>query len=226
MPIDLSLPIIYLITTGKTHSKTTPEDQQFLSVLQQINSAVAATVSLIQIREKSLSTRVLYELTRRASLIVRETPTKLLVNDRFDVALAAGADGVHLTSSSISADVVRQTCGTQFLVGVSTHSLEETRSAKYGGADFVVFGPVFETESKRAFGEPQGVKKLREAVDDSEGLPVIAIGGISSEHVSECFEAGAKGIAAISLLNDSSNLNNTVIEIKHRFERQSWFGSK
>jgi thiamine-phosphate pyrophosphorylase len=219
MPIDLSLPIIYLITTGKTTSKTTPEDPEFLAVLDQIKSAVAANVSLIQIREKSLTQRTLYELTRRAALLVRETPTKLLVNDRFDVALAAGANGVHLTSSSISADLVRKTCGTDFLIGASTHSLAEAHAARSGGADFVVFGPVFETESKRAFGEPQGLNRLREVVDDSDGVPVIAIGGISIEHVGECFAVGAKGIAAIRLLNDPSNLKNTVIEIKSRFEQ-------
>jgi len=211
--------MIYLITSGKTTSKTTPEDPEFLAVLDQIKSAVAANVSLIQIREKSLSARALYELTRRAALIVRETPTKLLVNDRFDVALASGANGVHLTSNSMDAEVVRKICGTDFLIGASTHSLAEAHTARNHGADFIVFGPAFETESKRAFGEPQGLKRLREVVDESDGVPVIAIGGISIEHVDECFAVGAKGVAAIRLLNDSPNLHQTVIEIKHRFER-------
>ena len=102
----------------------------------------------------------LYELTERAVEITRGSDTRLLVNDRSDIARAAGADGVHLTSQSLPADVVRKIYGPEFLIGVSTHSLDEARAARAGGADFVVFGPVFETESKREFGAPQGLNRL------------------------------------------------------------------
>jgi thiamine-phosphate pyrophosphorylase len=142
---------------------------------------------------------VLYELATRAAEITRGSKTRLLVNDRADIARAAGADGVHLTSQSLPAGVVRRTFGSEFLIGVSTHSLDEARAARDGGADFVVFGPVFETESKRGFGAPQGLDKLRQVADELRGFPVLAIGGISLENAGACFDAGASGVAAISL---------------------------
>jgi len=164
-----------------------------------IEAAVAAALPLVQIREKSLSARVLYELTTRAATIARGNTTRLLVNDRFDIARAAGADGVHLTSRSLPASVVRSICGDGFLIGVSTHSLQTSLDARAAGADFVVFGPVFETPSKQIFGEPQGLEKLREVTNALEGFPVLAIGGINLDNAADCFRAGASGIAAIRL---------------------------
>lgn len=171
-----------------------------------VRAAVEAEVSLFQIREKSLPARVLYELTVRATEITRGSKTRLLVNDRFDIARAAGADGVHLTARSLPADVVRRICGPEFLIGVSTHSFEEARAARDAGADFVVFGPVFETESKRYFGEPQGLDKLRQVTGELREFPVLAIGGITLENAGACFDAGASGIAAIRLLNDAARM--------------------
>jgi thiamine-phosphate pyrophosphorylase len=113
--------------------------------------------------------------------------------------------------------VVRKTFGSEFLIGVSTHSLAEARAAQAAGADFVVFGPVFETESKRAFGPPQGVDKLGEVTRELGEFPVLAIGGITLENVAECFEVGSVGIAGISLLNLAENLNNIVETIRHKF---------
>ena len=163
---------------------------------------VAAEISLVQLREKSLTARVLYELATRAAAITRGSKTRLLVNDRFDIARAASAHGVHLTTRSLPTNLVRSICGDDFLIGVSTHSLETALNARSEGADFIVFGPVFETESKRAFGEPQGLDKLREVTKALEGFPVIAIGGINRENADECFRAGASGIAAIRLFNE------------------------
>ena len=142
---------------------------------------------------------MLYELTARAAEITRGSNTRLLVNDRVDIARAAGADGVHLTARSLPADVVRNICGPDFVIGVSTHSLAEAQAAQAAGADFVVFGPIFDTESKRAFGEPQGLDKLRDVVRALGEFPVIAIGGITQENSDACMVAGASGIAGISL---------------------------
>jgi thiamine-phosphate pyrophosphorylase len=103
---------------------------------------------------------------------------------------------------------VRKIYGSEFLIGVSTHSLEEARAARAGGADFVVFGPVFETESKREFGKPQGLDRLAEVTNDLRGFPVVAIGGITLENVPRCFEAGASGVAAIRLLNDAERISS------------------
>lgn len=196
------LPIIYPITSGTTTALTTANDPQFVSILRLVDAAVAAKIPLFQIREKALHARVLFELVVRAVEIVRSSNTRLLVNDRSDIARAGGADGVHLTGQSLPAEVVRRIYGPEFLIGVSTHSVEEARIARIKGADFVVFGPVFETESKRAFGAPQGLEKLREVCSELREFPVIAIGGITLDNVKACLNAGASGIAGISLFND------------------------
>jgi len=194
MPLNLPPPIIYPITSGKRES---------LDILQLVQAAVEAEVPLFQIREKSLPARELYELTSRAIEVTRGSKTRLLVNDRADIARAAGADGVHLTSQSLPADVVRNVFGSDFLIGVSTHSLEEARAARNGGADFVVFGPVFE---KHGFSTPQGLDKLRKITSELGDFPVLAIGGISLENAAACLDAGASGIAAIRLLNDAARM--------------------
>ena len=130
MPLDLPQPIRYAITSGATTSQTTPDEPAFASVLHLVETAVIRRIPLFQIREKKLSTRVLYELVCRAVEITRGSETRLLVNDRFDVARAAGANGVQLTSVSLPARVVREACGAEFVIGVSTHSLREARAAR------------------------------------------------------------------------------------------------
>ena len=207
MPLKFPLPIVYPITSGNNHS----------DILRLVRAAVDAEVPLFQIREKSLPARALFELVSRAAQLTRRSKTRLLVNDRSDIARAAGADGVHLTTQSLPVDVVRRTCGAEFLIGVSTHSLAETRMAQAAGADFVVFGPVFETESKRAYGEPQGLEKLRAVTRELGEFPVVAIGGITIENVGECFQAGAPGVAAIRLLNEAENLSAIVRAIRSKF---------
>ena len=192
MPLKFPVPIVYPITSGKS---------SITDILRLIHAAVDAEVPLFQIREKTLSARALYELVVRAVSITRGSKTRLMVNDRVDVARAAGADGVQLTARSLPADVVRMTCGPDFLIGVSTHSREEAQVARDGGADFVVFGPVFETESKRGFGAPQGLDRLRAVTRALEDFPVLAIGGITLENIPECLSAGARGVAGISLFN-------------------------
>jgi thiamine-phosphate pyrophosphorylase len=210
MSLQQTRPIVYLITSGATTSKTTPKDKEFSNILSLVEAAVADGVSLVQLREKSLSARVLFELVSGAAAITRGSSTRLLVNDRFDIALGAGGDGVQLTSQSMPAHVVRVQCGEEFLIGVSTHSLDEACAARDSGANFVLFGPVFETESKLNYGSPQGVDKLREIVSELEGFPVVAIGGVRAENICECFKAGAAGVAAISLFGDGSKLKTTI----------------
>jgi thiamine-phosphate pyrophosphorylase len=194
--LQVTFPIIYAITSGATTAQTTPDDPEFANVLRFVEAASAAQISLVQIREKELTARVLYELASQSADLTRGSATRLLVNDRFDVARAAGADGVHLTSQSLPANVVREICGEDFLIGVSTHSLHEAQAAS--AADFVVFGPVFATGSKK----PQGLEKLREVTSALKDFPVVAIGGITNDNVAQCYEAGASGVAAIRLFND------------------------
>jgi thiamine-phosphate pyrophosphorylase len=217
MPLKFPLPIVYPITSGTTTSQTTPDDPQFSSILRLVRAAVDAEVPLFQIREKSLHARVLFDLVARAAETTRGSNTRLLVNDRSDIAGAAGADGVHLTTRSLPVEVVRNTFGAEFLIGVSTHSLAEARAAEEAGADFVVFGPVFKTESKRAYGEPQGLDKLREVTRALGEFPVMAIGGITLGNAGECFEAGAGGVAAIRMLNHAEDMSSIVRAIRSKF---------
>ena len=210
MLLDLPLPIIYAITSGKANS---PEE-----ILRLVQAVVDAEVPLFQIREKALSGRALYDLVTRAVEITAGTSTRLLINDRSDIARAADADGVHLTTQSLPAEVVRQAYGPEFLIGVSTHSLDEARAAQESGADFVVFGPVFDTESKRAFGEPQGLERLQELTSALPEFPVLAIGGVTLDNVGACFKAGASGVAAIRLLNDPETLSSVVELIRSEFK--------
>src|SRR5215204_613061 len=126
MPQKFPLPIVYPITSGQT----TPDDPQFSEILRLVRAVVDTDVPLLQIREKSLHARVLFELVARAAEITHGSRTRLLVNDRSDIARAAGADGVHLTTQSLPVDVVRKTCGAEFLIGVSTHSLAEAQAAR------------------------------------------------------------------------------------------------
>ncbi len=204
MSLQLPRPIIYPITSGNNHP----------DILRLVRAAVDAEVSLFQIREKSLSARALFDLVAQAAEFTRGTGTRLLVNDRSDIARAAGADGVHLTTHSLPVDVVRKIYGVEFLIGASTHSLAEAQAAHATGADFVVFGPVFETESKRVYGLPQGLDKLREVTRDLGEFPVVALGGVTLDNIGECLQAGASGVAAIRWLSDAENLASIVETIR------------
>lgn len=210
MPLNLQKPIIYLITSGATTAATTPASEDFQNVLALVRAATRAGISLVQLREKNLTAGMLYELAARCALITRDTGTRLLVNDRADVASAAGADGCHLTARSLEASVIRRAFGARFLIGVSTHSLAEAEKARKGGADFAVFGPVFDTASKRVYGTPVGTESLREAAQKLSPFPLIALGGITLENARDALSAGASGVAAIRLFSESVDLGATV----------------
>jgi thiamine-phosphate pyrophosphorylase len=173
-----------------------------------IRWAAAAGAGWIQIREKDLDSRSLVELARFAVAETRATSARVLVNDRLDVALAANAEGVHLGEKSLPLEMVvewRRSAGrSDFLIGVSCHSLESARAAERGGADYIFFGPVFATPSKAAFGAPQGTERLRE-VCASVGIPVLAIGGVNLENARASISAGAAGIAAIRLFQEAKD---------------------
>ncbi|HKY28938.1 MAG TPA: thiamine phosphate synthase [Pyrinomonadaceae bacterium] len=217
MPLNLTKQIIYLITSGQTTLQTTTQSESFSRLLKLVEAAVSAEIDLIQLREKNLSTKVLFDLTSRAAAIAGGSHSRLLVNDRADVAQAAGAAGVHLTSRSIPASVIRKTFGREFLIGVSTHSIEEVRVARAGEADFVVFGPVFETASKVEYGPPVGLVKLREVASSVPEFPVLALGGVSLDNVGDCFRAGASGVAAIRMFENVDELSGVVKRVREQF---------
>ena len=183
-------------------------------VRQTMAAALHAGTDWVQIREKDLPARELLALARAAVAMAGQGPgvdtPRVIVNDRLDVALAAGAAGVHLGGESLAlGDVVRWCRGgnapAEFLVGVSCHSLEQARQAERTGASYIFFGPIFDTPYKRAFGQPQGVALL-EQVCRAIRLPVIAIGGVNEENAAACLRAGAAGIAAIRLFQESRDI--------------------
>jgi thiamine-phosphate pyrophosphorylase len=183
------------------------------ALLQKVRQAAAAGVDWIQLREKDLSGRALMDLARAAVAEARESSARILVNDRLDMAIAAGAHGVHLGEKSLPAAPVaewrRKSGAGDFLSGVSCHSLEAARTAEREGADYIFFGPVFATPSKEKFGPPQGIDRLRETCG-AVRIPVAAIGGITAENASSCIRAGAAGIAAIRLFQDAESLEALV----------------
>jgi thiamine-phosphate pyrophosphorylase len=184
------------------------------SVGDSIRLAAGAGVDWIQIREKDISARELLALTQGAirDAYATSTGVRILLNDRLDIALAAGAAGVHLGGESAAIpDVVRWCRGgnapPEFLIGVSCHRMEEAIEAERAGASYAFFGPVYETPSKRSFGPPQGIDRLR-SVCRAVRFPVMAIGGLSEENTAEALKAGAAGIAAIRLFQQSKDVTS------------------
>jgi len=164
-----------------------------------VGDCLAAGLPAVQVREKDLGAGDLAFLCRRLRALTLDRQALLIVNDRVDVALAVGADAVQRTSTSLPIEDIRAIADKRLRIGVSVHSREEAVEAELKGADWVVFGPVYDTPSKRVYGPPQGIAKL-ERVAATVRLPVIAIGGITPERVREVLRAGAQGVAAISAI--------------------------
>ncbi len=177
-----------------------------------IEQAVAAGIDLIQIRERDLPVRRLLALVEETVKRAGAGPTRILVNDRLDVAVAASAAGVHLPARGFPVEEVRRSYP-ELLIGASTHNLDELRRAADGGADFAVFGPVFETPSKKTYGPPVGLEKLTEAVR-AVNIPLLALGGVTLENAADCLRAGAAGLAAISLFQQSADLEETTKRLR------------
>lgn len=150
----------------------------------------------IQIRDRRATDREVFEFSRD---LRRQAPERLsiIVNRRPDIALAAGAQGVHLPANGLPLARVRASFGDEFLIGRSTHSFDEVEQARDGGADYVFFGPIYETPAKVRFGPPQGLDKLAEVAQ--LGVPTVAIGGITRARIPEVLERGAHGAAAIRM---------------------------
>jgi len=200
-----SAPLLYLITDRNLCTSR--------SLLDLIAEAARAGVDLIQIREKDLPTRELCALVEEAAARTAGTPARLLVNDRVDVALTCGAQGVHLTTRSLPVAVARALVGPDFLIGASTHSLEEARQAEAEGADFLVLGPVFETPSKTPYGPPLGLQAFARIVATLR-LPVLAIGGITPENAPQVLAHRAAGVAAIRMFAEAQQLAPLVARLK------------
>jgi len=187
MTIDFRL---YLITDRKIATKPLPEA---------VRLALEGGVKAVQLREKDLPVRELLALAQELRAITRECGAKLFINDRVDVAVAVDADGVHLGHQSMPPAAVRKAAGKELMIGVSTHNLEEAMAAEAGGADFITFGPIFETPSKTEYGAPVGIKALKELINYIN-VQIFAIGGIKSGNIERVVASGASGIAMISAI--------------------------
>lgn len=183
------LPFRLYVVTDRQQTAGRPLDEVLIA-------AARGGIGAVQLREKDLSARELYTLGARLQEVLAPYRVPLLINDRVDVALALDAAGVHLAGHSLPTAQVRRLLGPRKLLGVSTHSIAEARRAAADGADFVVFGPVYATPSKLAYGPPQGLLHLTEVVQQVS-IPVLAIGGIEVTNLPEIMQAGAYGVAMI-----------------------------
>ncbi len=192
--------LLYYITDRKQFPGG--EGAQKSALLARIADAARSGVDLIQLREKDLASRQLEELARAAVEAVRGSPSRLLINSRTDVAMACGADGVHLRSHDVTPVVVRSVWHSgKPIIGVSCHSVADVRNAT--SADFAVFAPVFEKSGNPGV----GIERLREAC--GTGIKVIALGGVTLQNAGACISAGAAGVAGIRLFQDG-DLHSTI----------------
>ena len=220
--------ILCYVTDRRSLPLSTSADAHRL-LLDSIASAAAAGVDWIQLREKDYSGKEWTRLVRESLERVASSGslTRILVNDRLDVALACGAGGVHLSENGIP---IAEACrlrdeyfalrrpARDFLIGLSCHSLGAALGAARAGADYIYFSPIFFTPSKANYGPPQGVERLAK-VSAAVNLPVIAIGGITQHNARECFKAGASGIAAIRLFQDpEAVLPQTLAALREELE--------
>jgi thiamine-phosphate pyrophosphorylase len=164
-----------------------------------VEECLGAGLRAVQLREKDLEVRALLALATPLRELTRHHGARLLINDRADVAMAVAADGVQRTHASLPVAALRGITPPGFLIGASAHSTAEASEAAAQGADFVVFGPVYDTPSKRRYGAPQGLAAL-EAAAAATARPVVAVGGITPARVPEVLATGAAGVAVIGAI--------------------------
>lgn len=195
---------LYLITDRKQTEKT--------NLVKAVRQALDGGIKAVQLREKDLDTRGLLKLAYRMRELTDKYDSKLFINDRFDIALAVGADGVHLTQASVPVNAVRKTVKKKLMIGVSTHSLKEAKEAEKGGADFITFGPVYRTLSKIKYGVPVGLDALKE-VSSKMKIPVFALGGVTNSRIADVKKAGAFGVSMISEILRADDIKRKAREV-------------
>jgi thiamine-phosphate pyrophosphorylase len=172
-----------------------------------IEQAVTGGARAVQVRERDLATRDLLALSRELCASVRARGVRVMINDRVDLVLALGADGVHLRSDSLPVAAARRLLGADRLIGVSAHSADDVARAESDGADFAVLGPVYETPSKREYGLPIGLRAIEEAGRRCR-IPVFAIGGMTVARVEDVRKAGAYGVAVVSAILSAESVES------------------
>ena len=177
-----------------------------------VKDAVAGGVDMVQLRERNLHSRGIYSLAKKIKEALDCTSARLLINDRVDVAMAIGADGVHLGQNGLPVATVRRMVGHGMVIGVSTHNLEEALRAESEGADYILFSPVFSTRCKPGV-VPKGVEALVE-ITLKVDIPVVALGGINVDTLPELTFRGVTNVAVMSALLTSENPKQTAAELK------------
>lgn len=177
--------------------------------------AVQGGADAIQLREKGLSDKELYHAALEVRTATLGTGTAFIVNDRIDVALAAGADGVHLGQDDLPLEAARRLAPSSFVIGVSVSSVDEAVRAQSGGADYVALGPLFPTRSKDDAGPAVGLQRLRE-MRSMVTVPLIGIGGIGLHNVSDVIASGADGAAVVSAVVGQPDITSSVRSLKDR----------
>jgi thiamine-phosphate pyrophosphorylase len=210
--VSLAIPRLYIITDRHV-ANGRPLADVIAKALAGARDAPGAVA--VQLRERDLGGAALLDLACELRALTRAAGVSFFVNDRVDVALAAEADGVHLGSGSLGIDDVRR-LAPRLGIAVSAHSPGDVADAAAHGASFAVFGPVFETPSKRAFGPPQGLEALA-ALQPSK-IPVLAVGGISPANVAQCAQAGAAGSACIRAVISATDPANVVTSLLAAFD--------
>ncbi|SPP99860.1 putative thiamine-phosphate synthase [Candidatus Sulfobium mesophilum] len=195
---------LYLITDRKL--LTSPD-----ALPAAVEESLKGGARAVQLREKDIGVRELLGMAYSLREITKRYKARLFINGRVDVAMAVGAEGVHLGISDIPVHAARKAAGNDMLIGASAHSVAEAKRAEQEGADFVTFGPVYKTPSKLQYGKPVGVQAI-ERVKEEVSIPVFAIGGINRERVGEALKAGAYGVALISAILASENIKSSTEE--------------
>lgn len=230
LPAKLERPVLCYVTDRRSLPLSTSADADRL-LLDNVERTAAAGVDWIQLREKDYSGKEWMDLVRAALQRVARAglTTRIFLNDRMDVALACGAGGVHLSESGIP---VAEACHLRdeffskrgekadFLVGASCHTMGSALGAERAGADYIYFSPIFKTPSKLNFGPPQGLERLAQ-ICSAVRIPVFAIGGIGAENAKSCLEAGAAGIGAIRLFQETAGLPEILITLHGSMSSQS-----
>ncbi len=202
MDLDLYVITDEVIATGRTHAEIA-------------RLACDGGADAIQLRDKRCGTRAFCSTGREIRIITQKTGTLFIVNDRLDIALACGADGVHLGQEDLPINVARQIAPRPFVIGVSVGNVGEAIAAESGGADYVAVSPVFATSSKSGAGPGYGLEALRK-IRAAVSIPVIGIGGISRDNVGEVIASGADGVAVISAVVGQPDITEAARDLKDR----------
>lgn len=201
-----TLPRLYMVSNSPGHLYPGQKLPELVRII------TAHLPAIIQLREKHLNAKTLYKLALEVRGFMHDRSSLLFLNERLDIALATEADGTHFPEKSIPLERARN-AAPALIAGKSTHSLQGALSAEAEGADYLIFGPVFETPLKKQYGPPMGLEKLAK-VCRSVSIPVYAIGGITPARTPQCLDHGAYGVAALSIFHCSKSLISSLDNFK------------